>query len=86
MKALRVAIGGILREYISMKDFRRIASDMGKRQSKENLRSQEIITPDSNEHYDFSVLIEAPNGSPQTISTFYIERSFQRVLKHPIRS
>ena len=61
MKALRVAIGGILREYISMKDFLRIASDMGKRQSKENLRSQEIITLDSIEHSDFSVLIEAPN-------------------------
>ena len=64
MKALRVAIGGNLREYISMKNFGRIASDMGKRQSKENLRSQEIITLDSIEHYDFSVFLEAPNGSP----------------------
>ena len=76
MKALRVAIGGILREYISMKDFLRIACDMGKRQSKENLRSQEIITLDSIEHSDFSVLIEAPNGSPHPLSTFYIERAF----------
>ena len=38
---------------------------MGKRQSKENLRSQEIITLDNIEHSNFSVLIEAPNGSPQ---------------------
>ena len=64
----------------------KIASDMGKRQSKENLRSQEIITLDSIEHYDFSVLIEAPNGSPQPMSPFYIERSFQQVLTHPIPS
>ena len=63
-----------------------IASDMGKRQNKENLRSQEIITLDRIEHYDFSVFIEAPNGSPQPISTFYIERAFQRVLAHPIPS
>ena len=63
-----------------------MASDMGKRQSKENLRSQEIITLDSIEHSDFSVMIEAPNGSPQPMSTFYIERYFQRVLTHPIPS
>ena len=75
-----------LREYISMKDFLRIESDMGKRQSKENLRSQEIITLDSIEHSDFSVLIEALNCSPQPISTFYIEIDFQRVLTHPIPS
>ena len=43
-----------------------MASDMGKRQSKENLRSQEIIILDSIEHSDFSVLVEAPNGSPPT--------------------
>ena len=59
---------------------------MGKRQSKENLRSQEVITMDRIEHSDFSVLIEAPNGSPQPVITFYIERSFQRVLTHPIPS
>ena len=59
---------------------------MGKRQSKENLRSQEIITLDKIEHSDFSVFIEAPNGSPQPISTFYIERTFQQVLTHPIPS
>ena len=64
----------------------RIASDMGKRQSKENLRSQEISTLDSIEHSDFSVLIEDPNGSPQPMSTFYIESAFQRVLTHPIPS
>ena len=46
---------------------------MGKRQSKENLRSQEIITLDSIEHSDFSVLIEAPNGSPQPMSTFSLK-------------
>ena len=86
MKALRVAIGGILREYTNMKDFLRIASDMGKRQSKENLRSQEIITLDRIENSDFSVLIEALNGSPQPMRTFYIERAFQRVLTHPIPS
>ena len=65
MKALRVAIGGILREYISMKVFLRIARDMGKRQRKENLRSQEIIALDNIGHYDVSVLIKAPNGLPQ---------------------
>ena len=59
---------------------------MGKRQSKENLRSQEIITLDNIEHSDFSVFIESPNGSPQPMSTFYIERAFQRVLTHPILS
>ena len=48
-----------------MKDFLRITSDMGKRQSKENLWSQEIIALDNIGHYDFSVLIEAPNGLPQ---------------------
>ena len=63
-----------------------MASDMGKRQSKENLRSQEISTLDSIEHSDFYVLIEAPNGSPQPMITFYTERAFQRVLKHPIPS
>ena len=36
---------------------------MGKRQSKENLRSQEIITLDSLEHYDFSTLKELSNES-----------------------
>ena len=75
-----------LREYISMNDFLRIASDMGKRESKENLRSQEIITLDNIEHSDFSVLIEALNDSPQPMSTFYIEIDFQRVLTHPIPS
>ena len=59
---------------------------MGKRQSKENLRSQEIFTLDSIENSDFSVFIEAPNGSPKPMSTFYIERAFQRVLTHPILS
>ena len=59
---------------------------MGKRQSKENLRSQEIITLDSIGHSDFSVLIEAPNGSPQPMITFYIERAFQRVLTYTISS
>ena len=59
---------------------------MGKRQSKENLRSQEISILDSIEHSDFSVLIEAPNGLPEAMSTFYIERAFQRVLTHPIPS
>ena len=59
---------------------------MGKRQSKENLRSQEIITLDSIEHSDFSVLIEASNGSPHPIITFYIERAFQGVLTNPIPS
>ena len=49
-------------------------------------RSQEIITLDSIEHSDFSVLIEAQNGSPQPMSTFYIERVFQRVLTHLIPS
>ena len=47
-----------------------IASDMGKRQSKENLRSQETITLESIGHSDFYVLIEAPNGLPQPMSTF----------------
>ena len=50
---------------------------MGKRQSKENLRGQEIITLDNIGHSDFSVLIEAPNGSPQPMNTLYIERAFQ---------
>ena len=59
---------------------------MGKRKSKENLRSQEIITLDSIGHSDFSVFIEAPNGSPQPMITCYIERAFQRVLTHPILS
>ena len=49
---------------------------MGKGQSKKNVRSQEIITLDSIEHSDLSVLIEAPNGSPQPMRTFYIERDF----------
>ena len=53
---------------------------MGKRQSKENIRSQEIITLDSFGFLYFSLLIEALNGSPQPISTFYIERAFERVL------
>ena len=44
------------------------------------------ITLDNIEHSDFSVLIEAPNGSPQPMSTFYVERAFQRVLTHPISS
>ena len=70
MKALRVAIGGILREYISMNDLSRIASDTGKRKSKENLMSQEIITLDNIGNSDFSVFIKAPNGSPQPMSTF----------------
>ena len=59
---------------------------MGKRQSKENLRSQEIITLNSIEHSDFSIFIEAPNGSPHPMITFYIEIAFQRVLTHPIPS
>ena len=48
--------------------------------------SQEIITLDSIGHSDFSVLIEAPTGSPQLMSTFYIKISFQRVLTCPIPS
>ena len=59
---------------------------MGKRQSKKNLRSQEIITLDSIGHSDFSVFIEAQNGSRPPMITFYIERSFQRVLTRPISS
>ena len=59
---------------------------MGKIQSKENLRSQEIITLDNIGHSDFSVLIEAPKGSPQPMITFYIERAFQQVLTRLIRS
>ena len=86
MKALRVAIGGILREYISIKDLSRISRDMGKRQSKENLMSKKIIKLDSIGHYDFSVLIETPNGSSHPISTFYIERAFQQLCTHPIPS
>ena len=56
---------------------------MGKGQSKENQRSEEIITLDSIGYSDFSVLIEAPNGSPQPMRTLYIERAFQRVLTRP---
>ena len=52
------------------------ASDMGKRQSRENLRSQETITLDNIGHSDFSILIESPNGLPHPMSTFYIERAF----------
>ena len=59
---------------------------MGKRQSKENLRSQEIIMLDIIGHSDFSVLIETLNGSPQPMSTFYIEIAFNRVLTNPIPS
>ena len=86
MKALRVAIRGILREYVSMKDLGRIVSDLGKRQSKKNQMSQENITIYNIQHSDFPVFIEAPNGSPQPMSTFYIERAFQRLLTHPIPS
>ena len=69
-----------------MKDLWRITSDIGKRQSKENLRSQEIITLDSIGRFDFYVFIKAQNGSPQPMSRFYIERTFQRVLTSPISS
>ena len=48
--------------------------------------NQEIITLDNNGNYDFYVFIKATNGSPQPMSTFYIERAFQRVLTHPIPS
>ena len=49
--------------------------------------SQEIITLDNIGNSDFfSVLIKASNGSPQPMSTFYIERAFQQVLTHPIPS
>ena len=41
-----------------------IASDMGKIQAKENLRSQETTTLDSIGHSDFYILIKALDGSP----------------------
>ena len=52
MKALRVAIRGNLRKY-KHQGLLKIVIDMGKRQNKENLRSQEIITLDSIGHSDF---------------------------------